>query len=357
MGGVYVSGQVCDDVGLNRDFAQEDKNWVVLGNYTKAIVSGMESGNALSVSNRISHWSSPSQSLNPACFLAGETYAVSASMSMSMNGEPYLCQPGKVWGKYGDLTAICPTIVIKITNGKRDIDYVDVGKMVSPFKKGEWNRLYGTFTLTAAQLQAESLQIMIWKVEKPVDYILDGVSIDVVGDPCEDLIKNGGGETGDALHWMPYSKQTSEIGVELVEETIGEHSLIAKTRMHEVDGIQTDLNPTCLLPTGLYSLTAKVRMTGSSGLNFVCDPLAMDYTKCPVASVVARNSSGPPVFRQVAASVGASDNSLWHDMKGTFNFFESELSANELSIVFNKVDPEYNILIEDVALTKIADIA
>lgn len=362
-----ASGQLCTDAERNGDFEQNStypNNWhdtVGDGEVDMVIVPGPDGvGNALQAVNRTRWWASPRLDIDTSCYVAGEQLTFTAKIKlMDENLDPTECTPGQVWGR-GGATWVCPLMALKITAADGSLSYVDVASLVAPYQT-EWNSMYGTYTVTQDFIDATSVSVIWYKADKDISFVLDDVFITQEVDGCATLVKNGGGEAGDARGWQYYGTDGVLHAVDYnANYTIGNFHLASMNRVSYDDGISTNLDTACLDLESLYEISAKVMLIDTnSGSHTTCDYLGTstsggDIPRCPMVHLGARNPGGPRQFRPIASVNAPFSSTTWNELSSVFGFFSNELTAEETFLFISGSPPGTDILLEDVSLTRIA---
>jgi len=378
-GVVRVVSQGCTDELRNGNFeainsdpnSTDIVNWenapTFFGAVNMTLVPGENGvGNGLRVFNRYAWWASAKQVIDTSCFQMGEQLEFSARIKLEDgDGNPTQCTPGQIWGRFGITTGICPLMTLKtVTAG--ETAYIDVASLVAPYNT-EWNSMYGVYTVSEELLNADEVHLMLYKMEKPMGYTLDDVSIKVIDGGCSTVIKNGGGEAGDARNWNYYGNDGVIHAAEYHPDfTIGTKHLVVKNRQDYDDGIMTLLDTACLDKDSLYTVSAKmklVRTDPDTGINYLvtCDYLGTAVSggtlpRCPMIHIGAYNSGGPRQFRPVASVNAPFSGAVgdWNEMSSVFGFFHNELTAEQTFLFINGAPPGTDILIDDVSIVRSA---
>lgn len=361
-----ASGQLCTDIERNGDFEQNStypNNWhdtVGEGEVDMVIVPGPgDVGHALQAVNRTRWWASPRLDIDTSCYGLGEQLTFTSKIKLlDENLSNTTCTPGQLWGR-GGATWVCPMMALKIVAPSGDSSYVDVASLVAPYNP-EWNSMYGTYTVTQDFMDATSVSLIWYKSAKEMSFVLDDVFIEQVLDGCDTLVKNGGGEAGDARGWQYYGNDGVSHGVENSPgHTIGNFHLASMNRQSYDDGIRTNLDTACLDLESLYEISAKIMLVDTNSTLVTCDysgtaTTGGDIPRCPMVHLGATNPGGPRQYRPIASVNSPFDQSTWNELNSVFGFFSNELTAQETFLFISGSPPGIDILIEDVSLTRIA---
>lgn len=349
---------------MNRFFNAGNSSWVKNGYYDTDMVVDATTGNSVYVAKtRQAHWAGPIQYLDKSCYNVGETLIAtvrillkSAPKSAPDNEVDYFCDPGKVWGVNGEMDKICPTLVVLLKTGT-DFKKIDLAKMVSPFKVGAFNTMYGELIVTQEMMDFDTMALEFERTEPDVNLYIDSVSVEKGGDKCEKLVRNGDGDVGDARAWSYYGS-SGEVHVTQDAPVIGTHSIWNRYRPDWNDGLQVHLDADCLELGAVYELSAKIHMKDVNG-HVDCDRSLTDHTRtvggerCPVANLAAVNDGGPRQKRIVAMANNDWVKEEFNVIKGQFSFFANELNAKELALFFNMAPPNVDLVLDEVTLTKV----
>lgn len=359
-----VTGQLCSDDEMNRNFNAGNTSWTRNGYYDYEMVKEATSGaNVYAVKNRQANWAGPIQIVDKTCYSVGDTLMATANILLRFAPRDtpdmetsYECDPGKIWGVNGEMDKVCPTLVLMIKTGT-EAKHVDIAKVISPFKIGTYNTMFGEVKVTQEMLDADSVALELIRTEPEVNIYIESVSLEIVQDKCETLITNGDGDVGDSRAWS-YFGTDGLIEVTQAPPIIGTHSIWSRYRPDWFDGAQVLLDTDCLELGSLYELSAKVRMKDVNG-HVACDHMLTDHTRtvggerCPVANLAAFNHGGPRQKRIIASVSKDWVKEEFNEIKGQFSFFANELSAHELSLFFNMAPPNVDLILDSVTLTKV----
>lgn len=367
-----AQAQLCTDLEREGTFDASDSipsiwnDTVSTGTVELSLVPGENGeGNALQAVNRTRWWASPRLDIDKECYTVGEHLVFSSRIHlMNTTMDPVQCTPGQIWGRFGE-TWVCPTMALKISTGE-DNTFVDVASLAAPYSE-DWNSMFGTYTVTQEFMNADSVSLIWYKTAKEIWFTIDNVSITSEANACEHLVKNGGGEAGDARNWKYYGNDGVVHAVEFDEDfTIGTKHLVSKNRVDYQDGIMTLLDPGCLDLDSLYEVSAKIKLADgattntANGANLTtCDYLGTwttggDIPRCPMVYVGAKSPGGPRQFRAVASVNEPFDTEVWNELSSVFGFFSNEVTAEELYLFIAGAPPGTDIYIEDVSLTRVA---
>jgi len=361
------SKPICTDEERNGNFDANSTSLVVWKNSKSkaglvemSLTSGIDGSNAMKVTKRYAWWASPTLDIDARCYEVGDQLEFSAKIKLIDDDSISMpCSPGQIWGRFGVVSGICPLMSLKmISEDEKETDYVDVATVIAPYQTSNWNSMYGVYTVTKEFKAAGTISLMWYKMAKAMGYIVDDVSIKVLDDGCENLIKNGGAEQGDARGWQYYGTDGTQVSVEKWEFTNGRYHFVTKNRTKHDDGIMTPLDAGCLDTKSVYKISLNIKIVQNNTL-ISCDHLGTSTTgpeaqRCPMIHIGARNEGAPRQYRPIASVNDPYSNKLedWNRLSSLFSFFTNEISAQELFLFVSGSPPDVEIHIDDVSLER-----
>lgn len=355
--------KTCADADFNRGLEKGDTSfWKMFGlSKFKLVSPGYDdSTNALKVVNRTTFWSSVSNQIDPKCLEVGKSYLAQAKIKLERDGEPYDCSPGKYWGPADWKPITCPVLAIRARAGTKYYD-TDVGK-VYKWNSGEWNDIFGVFTVTDDMVKAETVEAWFTKFHEETDIIIDNLSIQPeAGFGCDaNLIHNYDFKYYDTRSWEKYWSGTIDMwdykDSEGNDRKAGTYS--GFRQWHE--GIGQNIDKTCIDLNSEYEVSVDVQIYEKDKTTVAsCDPAKNHNRKinrggCPWITVADQKRKTFPKYTPVAMlDKDAKWNTTgWNTLSGTFKFERAMLSSPRFWIQVNNAEPGQILIINKLVLKK-----
>lgn len=354
-------GSVNGELVINGDFEEvtpsTTKYWIKRTNYDGAIevVPGAEgSATAVKVTGRTSSNQGPGQFLNPKTFSAGQEYQVSTKFRLSNSGTPFTCDMNL--GLYQALT--CPQVTIQTCVGtiaSHTCYYPHVATVADPGSAStdHWGVVAGKF-FPDDDSMFDAFKIFAY-LEYPgigVDVEVDDFTITPYTLDCGNVVKNGDFEEGTFFGWDDVGGSTT---LSMASSGAGgtANALKISSRTDRSHGAEQMLEAACLGSNDQYLLQARFKLE-SGGAPFSCDHNVIDGENgCPIASIVSVQDDEGTRDRAVAAAVGAADANGWHDIRGIFELYESDMASDRVYLRFEHAPVNIDMIIDEVVMTKI----
>jgi len=188
----------------NPDFETGDfRDWWYLGSPKIEIVSPGSNGSpyALSTKTRQHYFWGMSQLLEKSCLVDKQMFRVTAKVKILdyKNGNAeYMCDPYRTFQS----KSTCPNIAVQTRLANSPTLYQIAALPVGPWKDG-WNDLFGYFTANSQMNNADDVELYISGAGLDLNIVVDDVTVTPIVNPfsCNELIKNGDFEIGDARFW------------------------------------------------------------------------------------------------------------------------------------------------------------
>jgi len=351
------TGSVSGELIVNGDMelSSNTQFWDTRREYAGAIAMSTGeggTGNAIKVTGRTSSSQGPGQYLNPATFVDGQEYQVSANFKLSKNGAHITCDPNQPINDHDDS---CPQVTIKTWDGALESPlvhtYTHVGEVADPGSETSWGTLHGTFFPTSEMIDAYRLFVYFRGANDGVDIEIDNVSIMTYSLDCSNVVKNGDFEVGDFRGWS----QTTAGGVPSMF-TPGasgtSFAMMVSDRTYLNWGMEQELDMDCLESPAQYHVAAKIKLM-DGGNPFTCNAnVIYGSDGCPVAAISSEQATGTRT-RDVAAVVGSADVDGWYDVRGIFELYESDVASNKVKVLFKDAPPTIDLIVDEVVMTKV----
>jgi len=365
--------RTCEDADFNRGLETGDLSWwKTFGQVTMELISPGYDGSlyAMKSSNRKQFWASPASIIKPECLEANKAFFITAKFKIMRGTKDWECTPGKYWGPLAFQHEVCPTLSIRADRGT-DRMVLDLGT-VTDFKVGEWNTIFGVFTVTEELATADSIFAWFTKFHYLTDIIIDDFSIQLEpGVGCElNILHNGDGGYEDTRSWNafyagrlePYS-YTNDDG-----EADTAIAYVGSKYWHE--GVGQRLDAYCIDSETEFFTRADVRLFEADGTTpYLCDSsLKKNPTKatfdedtknvdfnwrCPVIAIATQNPGTFPQFFEVASVDGEWSSTGWNSMEGTFRFSETQIKSRKMWIEVHNSKPGLKFVVDNFVLKKV----
>jgi len=346
----------CDDLVINGDFSSGQSNWFQMGAGIKIVAGYSNLGSGLSTDGRNDPLKGLGQNLDTRCMELGKKYEIKAKVRMVSNNGG--ADPTCSYQKTGAGDDNCPRANIKssIAGVPTYIDLA-VGKMNVPWVAGDWNFLYGSFTVTPIMNAADHVALYFDGPDRGIDIEIDDVEIYSHESICNDLATNGDFYEG-TKDWSFIGHAT---GIELVPGVSG-FALSTISREQWFHGMSQEIDSRCLIAENSgreYEVTAAVKLTDASGSPADCDPFNYYFSPkaCPVIALrlLNRDNGSLKEIREIAQTVGPWSSTGWNKIYGRFELTDDLIyeQAN-LNYYVTKAWAGINIVVDDIAITPVA---
>ena len=179
-----------------------------------------------------------------------------------------------------------------------------------------------------------------FSIEEPVTAQCDGGN---------NIVINGDFASGTSDHW----RYMGHLGLEVDGTSLKAPNQCADGPCGAWVGPAQYLDTRCFNETGYrYYLTAKVKLTDSSGANYVCN---LSDGSCPLATVRYTNhlaANGAPVNQFMFAGRLETTDQEWNILSGSFTVDSNNVEAHSVMLYINGAPANINIHIDDVVLTR-----
>ena len=227
-----------------------------------------------------------------------------------------------------------------------------MGNTLSPFTPGEWNTLYGTFTVNNDMLQADQIAFYIDGVIENIDIMIDNVSIIPSGvDNTGNCISNGDFEVGDSRDWECVG--TLSCGLKMVQpgNSPSSYALSTTVRSSTYWGMKQVLSKNCFTAGITYEINAYMKLEDANGNTAFCDPYLYYQGVagfCP--NVLLQHPDLQALRVRVAAVAGPFNPSGWNHIYGVATITDTMLGWRELETFIGWAQAGVNVVIDDISI-------
>jgi len=351
--------QGCEDESFNRGFETGDTRWwTVMGDAATQIVSpGYNSSQfAMKTTSRKQYWSSMAQKLGPECLEEGQFFHVKAKIKLEQNGLPYDCDPLKYWGVQSTLHLVCPSLALRVDVGNVT-DIFENGKVIGPWKSGDWNEIFGLFFATPDLMTADSIIAYFTKFVTNTMIVIDDFSVGREENyGCDlNMIHNGNLEYGDYRSWDSFFDGQLEVSPVGFNGSAYALKYSQTSWWHE--GVGQYLQRNCLDDSTEYEVSAQVRLFEEDGITpYLCNNTEVEEetepARCPEIAVAHQYKGSFPTYNKVASLAGDWNVNDWNSFSGNFTLSSEQLNAFKLFLVVHHTKPGLVFLVDDLSMKK-----
>jgi len=349
-----VESTTCDELIRNGDFESgtdiKSLGWYHSGSGMKIDATGGVGGSkALSSDGRTNPANGLVQFLDTRCMTLNSKYDISAKVKLvDPSGGTPTCDPNSrsVGGTR------CPRANIRASKNGNPTSYsYAVGNTLAPFAAGEWNTLYGTFTVDSNMVNADQIAFYVDGVAENVDIMIDQVSITPSAvSTSGNCVNNGDFEVGDSRDWECVG--TLSCGLQMVQPGHNSSYALSTTqRLASFWGMKQKLLKTCFTAGTTYEINAYMKLTDANGNTVACDPYLYYQGVagfCP--NVLLQHPDQQALRVRVAAVAGPVDNSGWNHIYGVATVTDTMLGWPAFEAFIGWARANVNVVIDDVSI-------
>lgn len=341
---VPVAGSTSECI-YNGDFESGDtREWGCLGNgcgirVTPAGTGYGNTGYAMETTARTYGYWGMTQELDLQCIKPDTLYEVNAVVKLKdASGAPDSCNPAQY---YQGLADYCP--VVKMRLGEAAESEAVLGRTTGPYDSNGWNKVYGVFSLTSAQLNVPFITAYIGWVKPNTNIVVDNVSIkpadaNTYGVPdasCSNLVRNGDAEIGDTRFWHSKTPATGQITV--VAGNGGgnafrhhDRNAACVTTCTSINtGMFQHLPASCMTDGSSWTFSADFKLYDSAGTSVGCDSNIIG--DCPMIRIEAFNGGGSDLVGTSLKGTSMIANQ-WNTFSQTFTVDNTYASKDNFAI-------------------------
>jgi hypothetical protein len=354
---VSQSTTVCASTIINGDLEVGDNRaWFAFGNTSLEMISPGAEGSkyAIRTRGRSQFFASPAQNLMKDCIILGDKFTLSAKIKLEKNGMPYVCDAALRWGVNGTYNGTCPELSMRISKAGINTTVEDIGIITGVWNASSWNTLSGAGAWRDVHLAADTLTLVLTKIDADVTISLDEVVFGS-GDTwnctgAAGILRNANAEKGDSRYWTTFN---GAIVTTIPGGAQGTKTAIAASnRQMAKSGVGQFLDSNCVQLDQLYQVSAFVKLLNSSnGVPMDCFPeQTYGPNTCPFASIMSQSSGGLQSLHPVASVYNGTWKSggQWNEIRGYFTFYRSEKDAPTKMFVFERAGPGLTLVIDEV---------
>ena len=240
--------------------------------------------------------------LKKKCFEVGELYDVHIQFSLFRNDQIVYCDP---MGSDNGLE--CPVAkLVGVKNGVT-VGGIRFGQILEnpPHAQSSSRTLYGVFTATQDQAQADYLSMQIENLNPDIEYHVSSVSVHFKPKECgTNMLVNGDMRMGITSFWAPVGSGTVEWTTPGYDDVWGAMLVHGRERSGHGPRYTTAsyLDTRCLVPGSLLEIVAEFKvLDAATGQQMACnlDPLApIHEDACPAVRVKIDKIDGTPIVDQ-----------------------------------------------------------
>jgi len=348
-----VDATTCNNLIRNGNFETGDLKtvgWYHSGGGMQ-IVNGGVTGRALSTNGRTNPANGLVQFIDTRCMTTGQKFDISAKVKLvdPKGSTTPTCDPSSrsVGGNR------CPRANIRTSKGGSPTGYsYAVGNTLAPFTAGQWNTLYGTFTVDANMLAADQIAFYIDGVAENIDILIDDVTITKAAvDSSGNCVNNGDFEVGDSRDWECVG--TLSCGLKMVQPGQGgsAYALSTTQRLASYWGMKQNLLKTCFKAGTYYEINAYMKLTDANGNTVACDPYLYYQGVagfCP--NVLLQHPDQQALRIRVAPVAGPVDTSGWNHIYGVAKVTNTMLGWPALEAFIGWAQANVNVVIDSVSI-------
>lgn len=346
-----------NEVIVNGSFDEGTKGWKFIGASTgMKLVPGVE-GDALSTVTRDQWFFGQAQNVNKDCFKPGAFYEASMDVKVvDYDGKSKECDP---FNKNFTPNS-CPVLALKLYG--KQITTQDIGFPVGPWKLDGWNKIYGVFQASDDLYMKEKLEVYVTKAAPQTNVIIDNVSIKpmtvnekTIAEECNELIKNGDAEIGDARSW--HIKGNGSAGtIDIIspggtgKKAFHHHG----ERKQNFNGMWQHINKKCMEPGSVWTISFKMKLLDASGSDTSCDKTQLGGdASCPSVMIESHTTDKGILTANLRNEApGHWESGAWNEFSATFLMSQEHAAKDETSIFINNVPSSYAYKIDDISMTR-----
>lgn len=295
--------RTCKDLLRNGFFENNAiSGWSVMGESVKTAVND----GVLFLSGREKWYHGIAQILNPSCLKVGSQLEVHAKVQLLTQERFVSCEPGRLYLS----SESCPNMNLRIQNQNGTEKFVEIGRTVGqflvvpvllafliveesdnflfnpffsgPYKKLEWNIMYGIFTVTKEMVESKRLLFYINRAWENVNMNLSNIKMIPVTENtlglrnCNQLIRNYDARNGNAAFWA-VNGASAAINITRIGDYPYFHFVHRTEWFHS---IFQDIEKSCLTVGSTWRMESSIRLLESaSGKAYHCEKQC-DDAKC-----------------------------------------------------------------------------
>lgn len=337
--------------------------WMHSGGGIKVHNEGSAGSYAISSEGRTGAWQGPGQFLDTRCFTEGQQYEVTAKFKLiePKSGATIDCDPNQ---KNVNAFDVCPRVSFRMRKllGNKIGDGVEInyaypmGEAVGPFKSGEWNNIYGVFTVTETMAAADAVFMFIERARPGIEIVVDEVMIQTTTQSCANAIYNGDFESGDTRFWSTIGQ--SKIDMYTPGHANSSFALRTTERQQFWSSMAHEINLDCVQEGESYALSGMMKLLDENDNAYDCDTSlvwgvdGMDNV-CPVVGlrVVSGNNTVDEIVGTVTGTWKSGD---WNAFNGKFTATPDLKKADTVTLYFTRFRAGKHIVLDDITMSPIA---
>jgi len=313
---------------------------------------------ALSTTRRDATTWGIAQVLDKDCISVGDMVELTAYVKLlDYNGFDQTCDP---YIFYQGLSTFCPVMILQDAkrNNKREV----VSSVAGPYKDGDWNLMYGYTTITETMKNDwHNIELFVGWGGKNKNIVIDDVVIKPTTaaaakkTDCNQLVKNGDAESGDARYW--YIKGAGNFGkIEVNDGGAGGSSkYFAHTgvRSKVNMGMWQELDKSCMALNSKWKLSSMFKYFDAAGNAVVC---ANPGQMCPKWRIEGFNGSGAKlkgaIYNNEKTKAGQWKANDWNAYEATFTMTQ-EFFDRERIFIYILAPEKHSYHVDDIKVEPI----
>lgn len=361
----------CTPLMLNDGFEEGDnRHWSSVGDKTKlTLVNNTEefggSGHSIRVLDRshVYHGINYLLDRKEDCLQVGTTYEVSVDYRLeeTETGETVEsdCDPMVAYSGVG---STCPIIGVKVKSGEGDETYHHVGLPYGPYRLGDWNKIYGFFTLTQEMMDASELELYVSRTKASKNLVIDDfvfkeADADTFGirtcASTSNLIVNGDAETGDTRNWS--IKGSGDFGTITMVPGAGgsSHAFHHSGRTRNYHGLWQTVDQDCMAVGSTWTVSADFLLFDENGDPAECVPDKMyNVVNCPSFFFQSYTLSEglyqtTPLLNE---AISVWNKGEWNRYEATFTMTAQHKEKDETWFFIHKVLAGYSYTVDNIKM-------
>jgi len=289
------------------------------------------------------------------CMTEGERYEVSISYKLrDENGNAFACDIVSP-----NSSTRCPKASLVSTEKDVWLESKDVAWNIGTPSSTEWNQLYGVFTATTKNIQADSLRLYFSDLINDFTLLVDNVEVKHVPQDCSNLILHSDMELGYGGLWY-------RSGNGVLSNVQGYNSSTAIRfggRLKNWNGPRYEDNRfmdyRCLTDGSEWEVSAQIKVIDpATGQGAVCDlESSSSSVSCPQVRIEIKNGSNLVFKERIKGYEGAWNVNEFNHFKAGFTLTPTladwDGTVTDISLSIRDFPSHLDVVVDDFALSPV----
>jgi len=257
---------------------------------------------------------------------------------------------------------VCPRVSFRMRRlfgdrigNESEVNYAyPIAETTGPFRPGEWNKIFGVFTVTETMAAANSVFMFVERARGGVDIVIDDVLIQPTVQGCSSPIYNGDFESGDTRYWNQLG--TSKIDLWDGGFSNSTFALYTSERSEFWASMSQDLNLDCVVLGESYAIHSMIKLIDSNDNLLDCDPVlnwgadGMDNI-CPTLAIrVKKGNNTNDLF---VGKTHTWTSGTWNSISATLTATPIIKNADTVTLFFTRFHVNTRLIIDDITMLPI----